>query len=402
MLERTVVSSSGVTGASSGSGTTINNTLNTNFSGSVVYRITASISGCPGPSKDVTVTVNNCSNEALVFDGSNDYVNIPEKNGRLNLGTGPFTMEVFMKSNSTGALVTLLSKRTYINGVWSSFLFGVWNDGRPFIQLSNTPNILPLTSSINLFDGNCHHVAVRKSGTTISFFVDGNFISNGDNQSNRNINSTGPVRIGNDTQSPSVLNGWIGEVRVWNIALTDAQILNNVSIKLAPQTGLMALYDMKDATGSQTLTDLSTTVVATQNNGTLGSSSATDVSDPAWLTGNLVTCNVGNNFRIISLKSENSYSADSLRKEFINTEESISLFPNPVNQSVTIQLLKETQSSVPLKMLDAFGREVYSVSFKKGEKIKILNTEDMAAGVYIIQVEVYGILFKKKVMVIHP
>jgi len=398
----TVVSSSGITGASSGSGTTINNTLvNTNFIGTAVYRITASLSSCAGPSKDITATINNCSNEALVFDGSNDYVSIPEKNGRLNLGTGPFTMEVFMKANSAGSLVTLLSKRTFINNVWSSFLFGIWDNGKPFIQLSNTPNILPLTSSINLLDGNCHHVAVRRSGTTISFFVDGNFISNGDSQSSRNIDSSGPVRIGNDTQSPTVINGWIGEVRVWNIALTDAQILSNMSAKLVPQTGLMALYDMKDAAGSQALTDLSTTVVATQNNGTLGSSSATDASDPTWLTGNLVTCNAGNNFRIVSLTSENSYSADSLRKEFINTDESVSLFPNPANESVTIQLLKEVQHPVPLKMFDAFGREVYSVRFQKGEKTKTVNTEAMASGAYIIQIEVYGILFKKKVMVIH-
>src|SRR5690606_8534024 len=57
----TVVSSSNVTGATSGSGGLIGQTLTSTNGiapGTVIYRITPSANGCAGTSLDVTVTVN--------------------------------------------------------------------------------------------------------------------------------------------------------------------------------------------------------------------------------------------------------------------------------------------------------------------------------------------------------
>ncbi|HTJ49777.1 MAG TPA: hypothetical protein VL443_10015, partial [Cyclobacteriaceae bacterium] len=111
-------------------------------------QICVAVTGCANSSGCKTISTAACLNDALNFDGSNDRVSIPEKNGRLNLGTGSFVIEAYIKSNASGSVRSLVSKRTFASGSSSDgFLFGTWSDGRPFIQMKGTPNILPPSGS---------------------------------------------------------------------------------------------------------------------------------------------------------------------------------------------------------------------------------------------------------------
>ncbi|MEO7992133.1 MAG: T9SS type A sorting domain-containing protein, partial [Chryseolinea sp.] len=56
--------------------------------------------------------------------------------------------------------------------------------------------------------------------------------------------------------------------------------------------------------------------------------------------------------------------------------------------------------SLPVKMVDAFGREVYNASFNIGEQKKTVKTHEFASGVYIIQIKsATGEVVRKKVII---
>jgi hypothetical protein len=332
--------------------------------------------------------------EALTFNGDagNQYVKIPETNGRFNLGTGPFVLEAYCKATTVATTRTLLSKRTYVNGSLSDgFLFGIWTDGRPFLQLKGSPNILPPSNSAHLFDGVCHWVAVRRSGTTISFFVDGAYIGNGNSTSNRNISSTGPLQIASDPPVTTVpFSGWIGEVRIWNISLTNAQIASNSGIVLQPQTGLMGYYTMTDPMGSQVLTDISTANASLKNNGTLGATSAVEPSDPAWLTNSQITCGasggrVGPDEMFVydyvadTSRSNKKTSFDFDENEFIN------IYPNPTSGEFHLRV-NPSEEPFDLKIYDALGKEILSRSGLSPGDDYLLGV-GWVAGVYIIKIQ---------------
>jgi hypothetical protein len=53
-------------------------------------------------------------------------------------------------------------------------------------------------------------------------------------------------------------------------------------------------------------------------------------------------------------------------------------------------------------MLDAYGKAVYENYFSPGQKRKSVNTTDMAAGMYVIQIATPdGGVVTKKIMVVH-
>ncbi|HEY9004548.1 MAG TPA: T9SS type A sorting domain-containing protein [Ohtaekwangia sp.] len=82
----------------------------------------------------------------------------------------------------------------------------------------------------------------------------------------------------------------------------------------------------------------------------------------------------------------------------------IAIYPNPARGTVNIQLPEAARYTMPINLMDGFGREVYTGNFAAGEKTKSINTTWYAAGIYILQVKAAnGELIRKKVVVAeHP
>lgn len=335
-------------------------------------------------------------NEALQFDGANDIVNIPNTSGTLDHGTGNFTWEAYIRltPSPTGTHQSILSKRTTVNGgVADGYIFGIWSNGQLFVQLAGTPNTQSAVQTINLLDGNCHHVAVSRNGINLSFYVDGQFIGNGQNTSNRNINSPGPVIMGIDPISTLPVNGWIGEIRIWNVARTNAQIAASVNANLiTPQAGLVSYYDMRDPVNSQVLGDISGN--ATPNNGRLGNAVGVDNQDPVWLTAAQVTCSVGGNFRTVTRDYDPASDPDSVAmKQVTAADKAITeaiasgkamVYPNPSAQAFRLYL-PATYRNVQIEIVNAAGVVVEQRNIRQSES-NIRFGENLRPGVYMLRI----------------
>jgi hypothetical protein len=156
------------------------------------------------------------NNGCFVFDGSNDYINVPS----ITSISGDFSVLIWFKTATTNPIFTRLLDFDYINGFWlgNSSSATSWGGG---IRESGAPYgiFLPFT------DNEWHFLVSVRSNTTHYIYRDGiaNFTSN-TVSSNSLSNST--LVIGS-TGSGVNLNGNIGQVQIYNRALTQQEILQN-------------------------------------------------------------------------------------------------------------------------------------------------------------------------------
>lgn len=328
--------------------------------------------------------------EALLFDGIDDLVEIPESNGRLNLGTGDFVMEAFIKSNVTNLNhnhQAILSKRTWANPgspEADGFLFGIWGTtGQLFMQMKGTPNIRNY-SSPSVLDGKCHHVAVRRSAGVISFFIDGAPVGNGDFTNNRDISTEGSLRIGYNHVSHLPFNGYVMCVRIWNRALSNNDILYLFNKKFNTLFGLVGNWDMNDLDGSLTVTDLSCDPpsLSCRNDGILGTSYLYPTAEaPQWISECDVLCDAEHNYKSAILSDDFIESAAGNEVSLSEGIE-INVYPNPFNNEINITLSGEILEYPVIKMYNSMGMLIAEeLMFSDYASISFNN---LSAGVYII------------------
>ena len=76
---------------------------------------------------------------------------------------------------------------------------------------------------------------------------------------------------------------------------------------------------------------------------------------------------------------------------------SINLFPNPANNHVTITLGSNSKK-VEVTITDITGKIIYSTTASETQKVEV-NTEDFAAGVYVVQIQTADFIETKKLVV---
>jgi hypothetical protein len=172
-------------------------------------------------------TYNSSNGGSLVFDGSNDYVNL----GYIFQYQDNFTVECVAKVNSASPSAGVCGSITPIimNNDWG------WNIlmdtlGKPRWEIYDLgQNGAFVESSIGNF-GEWIHCVGYKSGTTVGFYVNG--ISQGtDNLILNSVYYAGPPFSigGNYTcgSQPYYMNGRVSIARVYNRALSASEIQQN-------------------------------------------------------------------------------------------------------------------------------------------------------------------------------
>ncbi len=171
--------------------------------------------------------------EAFNFDDSKiAHVSIPDSPS-LNVGTGDFTLEAWIKTDSTKDIGTIQDKRQdkseNVEGDLG-YVFYLGNGGiGPGLQMIDGENILTVTAPTYVADGKFHHVAVivhRNRLDGIRLFVDGQIVLTADPTSvSGNLDNTAPFLIGGHAFDWwRTFDGLIDELSLYKRALDDTEI----------------------------------------------------------------------------------------------------------------------------------------------------------------------------------
>ena len=157
-------------------------------------------------------TFNSSNGGSIIFDGSNDYVNLPTG---LLTGTGDFTIIQWVQCDGSGTGTTF---GNYSDG---SLQFG-WSQNYVFLYLGNGSAY----ASTSNFTTSITMIAGRRIGTTTNYLKNGVIISTGSSSSSIG-NSSANFRIGTNTSTTEQYNGKIYTTLVYTRGLSDVEILQN-------------------------------------------------------------------------------------------------------------------------------------------------------------------------------
>ena|GEM_PF-4731585 len=347
--------------------------------------------------------------EALSFAGS-QAVRLPNNNtGMVNLGT-QFTIEAYYQASQYGtgsSAATLFSTRfrnasNIITGV-SLMVFPSGGSNYLILQIGGMNYGYNTPATVMPTDGACHHVAVtRDAASQLRFYLDGQLLAYSP-ITTRSAAAPGTTPlIGGDRLVTNGVNyfnetwvGHIGELRVWSVARSSADIQANLTSRLSNQPGLLACYDMQQFGSTQYLVDLST-VGAT---GVLGSSTSAETTDPTWISRCAVPCGVQGNFRGLAglgVAKRSAALPDTLGQaaasRYVSTKGGeLLLSPNPGDATATLSFTQAVPAQVRVSIVDLVGTErqlvLPTTRLEAGEQRLQLQLRELPTGVYLVVVE---------------
>lgn len=234
----------------------------------------------------------NAQQNALNFDGTDDYI---QTNYPGVLGNAPRTVEAWIKLPTTTAGENLVA-------TWGSDNV---NGGRFTVRINNVSGLYKLrienkgggvNGTVTLNDGNWHHIAVTYdnslSTNKYKLYVDGNLDTEGNISTTTNTVALTNMIIGRRIM-PSLggfFNGSIDEVRVWDKALTLAEIQANKNYEFCtPSANLKAYFKMNEGTvnsNNGTVTSIASSVgsyTGTLNSFALNGAASNYIAGPSTL-----------------------------------------------------------------------------------------------------------------------
>ncbi|MEH6538409.1 MAG: LamG-like jellyroll fold domain-containing protein, partial [Psychroserpens sp.] len=254
-----------------------------------------------------------CPDNALDFDGVNDYVSIPH-NASLAIGSNPVSVECWFTAPNTNQTGTIVAKRQPVSPF--NMLAIYINDGTDPVYNPNPGKKLTLTfgnsgsismrniTTVNdVVDGGTHHLAavVDPVTQTLKLYIDGvlqavNTISPGAFPS---VGNTQPFTIGQSNGNVGFLNVKVDELRIWNRARTQTEIQANMNTELNTTPGLVASYHFNEGVANGNNAGIITAIDASGNgnDGTLNNFALTgDTSN--WVGQSTITNNAPATFDI--------------------------------------------------------------------------------------------------------
>jgi hypothetical protein len=169
---------------------------------------------------------------ALSFDGQDDWVTVADS-ASLDLTTG-MTLSAWVKADALGAN-------------WRTVVIKERSDQLAYALYANTDAGKPsghvftdrdngLAGPVGLAEGGWSHVATTWDGSTLRLFVDGAEAASMP-LTGPSITSTGALRIGGNAIWGEWFDGQIDEVRVYNRALTPAELLADRDTPISAGSG---------------------------------------------------------------------------------------------------------------------------------------------------------------------
>lgn len=215
-------------------------------------------------------------NDALEFDGINDYVEAPN-NPEYELTDG--TIELWLKPTSVASNQTIIAFENSAETLTRySFHYLPSLNGIGFDNGSSVETIVtPITADV------WQQLSIVDNGTNTEVFIDGVSVGTFPTEFGTASDASMKLFIGGNGGVSEMFAGCMEEVRIWDIVKTVDEINADAdSCLLGSEPGLVAYYRFEDGTGSFSLQDVSTA----SNDGTLTNMNLTT----AWVASNPETC----------------------------------------------------------------------------------------------------------------
>ncbi len=298
---------------------------------------------------------------ALTFDGTDDYVDFGTATAFAI--AGDLTIEAKVKTPTAVTDYYPVVNNSYENasGFYEGYWLGIDDLGYATLFLGDAVTAgdgYYVTGTTLIDDGLWHHITgvvanASSAQPTAMIYVDG-VLETTLMVPNLNISSTGIFYIGADDEG-YYHQGEIDNVRLWNIALSGSEISQYQNIcLLGNENGLEALYQFDTGSSTVTVHD----VTANGNDGTM---TLMD-QNASWVT--------GFNCTITGIET--------------NELNQNNIYPNPFEDSFTLQLSENTTYPITAEVIDYLGRKVHS------QVIESATTEialkELAKGTYSIKV----------------
>jgi len=298
-------------------------------------------------------------NSALAFDGIDDRVTI-RRHPAYNIGTGDFTLEAIINvkvSSSLRPAMPVFSTRTTPSDGLVVYAF---SSGMSLQMKGLTNYVYYANQTYDYYDGQCHHVAVTRSGTSLKFYLDGIFQSALTSEI-KNINGHGNMYLGCDSLESNTLDGSFSEARFWSVERTATQIYTYKNSNVpSTETGLIGLWKFAEASG-QTIIDSSPTA----NNGVLGITSSVENEDPT----RSAACGFAPVTTVLFESSEEN--------------KNITAAPNPFEVQTKITL-QRAAADYHVELYNTAGLLVYRKAIRNNSEFVL--GEELQAGIYTVKV----------------
>jgi hypothetical protein len=357
-----------------------------------------------GTAIGTSYTTNNAgaANKAIQFAGNvNSYVDFVD-NGNLDFPSGTnFTISFSFFSTGTGNSGLIDNCLNYGGwGVWFwSIQSGVWN-----IQFNYKNNSVGSAGATAFTLNQWHHVAAVRNNGTISIYIDGAFrlsAAEGATTPSYPLNMIAGAFAYSGYNPPryNPLNGKLDEVRIYNRALSAAEILQLVGFSLPLKMGDFTAN--KKLNGIQlnweTITEQNTShfEIERSTDGinfiSIGSVNATGNSAIKQYYSFIdVQPSSGTNLyrlKLIDMDAAFTYSRVIAVKNEILI--SIQVFPNPVSDVLQVQLPSDKKEKVNIIITDAAGKSVYfkPLQLNEGNNAISIPVQHLSKGTYYLVID---------------
>jgi len=230
---------------------------------------------------------------ALRFDGVDDFIRAPDH--PLLDGTSQLTLECWFLMTQpapTSEGEGLINKfRHYTTNADDAYSLRIWQSGQVFCQVvgANGTYVTLVGPNSNVI-GQWHHVALAFQQPSLTLYLDGVSVATAWLGSPINAVAApltiGSLALGND-QPWTFFFGEIDEVRIWNVARSQAQIVGAMNACLTGTEAGLVAYHRFDAGWGQIAVDSGPNGI----DATLGGSTLATNADPSWvLSGASISC----------------------------------------------------------------------------------------------------------------
>jgi len=167
------------------------------------------------------------ANSYLEFDGSNDYVAISQ-NSAINLSANsPYTLEYWVRFDylPTTTFVTTVMKGWFSGSYGHLFIKNTDDANTTILVYTDDDSSPELSISRLISTSTWYHIAQTFSSGTAKIYINGELEASTTGLTSTSNTST--LYLGCNGGSNYFLNGDLAKVNIYNIALTDAQVLSN-------------------------------------------------------------------------------------------------------------------------------------------------------------------------------